>query len=115
MLKIENLCTSYGLIEVLHNVSIEVEKGEIVSILGSNGAGKSTLLKTISGILSPTKGSISFENTIINGKEPSEIVKLGIVQIPEGRHIFPSLTVKENLLLGGYFGSTQENKENMEF
>ncbi|MGB9695433.1 MAG: ABC transporter ATP-binding protein [Caldisericaceae bacterium] len=114
MLKIENLCTSYGIIEVLHDVSVEVKKGEIVSILGSNGAGKSTLLKAISGLMTPTKGLITFENILINGKEPSQIVSMGIVHIPEGRHIFPSMTVKENLLIGGYFENAQTNKNNME-
>jgi branched-chain amino acid transport system ATP-binding protein len=115
MLKVENLCSGYGPIEVLHSVSIEAKKGEIVSILGSNGAGKSTLLKTISGLLTPTKGSISFEDTILNSIEPYKITKMGIVHVPEGRHIFPTLTVRENLLLGGYFESSPDNKKNIEF
>jgi len=114
MLKIEGLCAGYGPIEVLHEVSIEAKSAEVVSILGSNGAGKSTLLKTISGILTPTKGSISIEDIVINGSEPSKIVKMGVVHVPEGRHIFPGLTVKDNLLLGGYFRNTEDNKKNME-
>lgn len=115
MLKIDRLCSGYGPIEVLHEVSIDANSAEVVSILGSNGAGKSTLLKTISGILMPTKGSIGMEGVVINGLEPSKIVKMGIVHVPEGRHIFPGLTVKDNLLLGGYFGSTEDNKNNMDF
>ncbi len=115
MLKIQSLCTGYGPIEVLHEVTLEAKSAEVVSILGSNGAGKSTLLKTISGILTPTKGSISLEDIIINGLEPSRIVKIGVVHVPEGRHIFPGLTVKDNLLLGGYFRDTEDNKKNMEF
>jgi len=115
MLKIEGLCVGYGPIEVLHEVSIEAKSAEVVSILGSNGAGKSTLLKTISGILTPTKGSISIEDVVINGSEPSKIVKMGVVHVPEGRHIFPGLTVKDNLLLGGYFRNIEDNKKNMEF
>jgi branched-chain amino acid transport system ATP-binding protein len=115
MLKTDGLCSGYGPIEVLHEVSIEANSAEVVSILGSNGAGKSTLLKTISGILAPTKGSINMEGVLINGLEPSKIVKMGIVHVPEGRHIFPGLTVRDNLLLGGYFGSTEDNRKNMDF
>jgi branched-chain amino acid transport system ATP-binding protein len=115
MLKTDGLCSGYGSIEVLHEVSIEANSAEVVSILGSNGAGKSTLLKTISGILAPTKGSINMEGVLINGLEPSKIVKMGIVHVPEGRHIFPGLTVRDNLLLGGYFGSTEDNRKNMDF
>jgi len=115
MLKIKNLHVGYGPIEVLHGISIEAEASEVVAILGSNGAGKSTLLKTISGILTPTKGSISIEEVVINGLESSKIVKMGVVHIPEGRHIFPGLTVKDNLLLGGYFGNAEDNKKSLEF
>jgi branched-chain amino acid transport system ATP-binding protein len=115
LLKIDGLRSSYGPIEVLHDVSIDANSAEVVSILGSNGAGKSTLLKVISGILTPTKGSISIEGIIINGFEPSKIVKMGIIHVPEGRHIFPGLTVKENLLLGGYFENTENNKKSMDF
>ncbi len=115
MLKIEDLHVSYGPIEALHGISIELEAPEVISILGSNGAGKTTLLKTISGILTPTKGVITLDGVVLNGMEPSKIVKLGVVHVPEGRHIFPNLTVKDNLILGGYFGNATQNRENMEF
>ena len=101
MLAIENLHVSYGHIQALSGVGIQVPLGSIVSIIGSNGAGKTTLLNTISGIVKQKQGSIKFE-----GKElirvPHEIVNLGIVQVPEGRKIFAGLTVEENLLAGGY-------------
>ncbi|NMC32601.1 MAG: ABC transporter ATP-binding protein [Veillonellaceae bacterium] len=101
MLAIDNLHVSYGHITALSGVSIQVPRGSIVSIIGSNGAGKTTLLNSISGIVKPKQGSIRFE-----GKEltriPHEIVKLGLVQVPEGRKIFAGLTVEENLLAGGY-------------
>jgi len=103
MLKIEELHVSYGPVEAIHGISIEVKEKEIVSILGSNGAGKSTILKTISGILKPKKGVITLNNKVINDLDPSQIVKMGVTHIPEGRHIFPNLTIKENLILGGYF------------
>jgi len=101
MLAIENLHVSYGHIQALSGVSIQVPQGSIVSIIGSNGAGKTTLLNTISGIVKQKQGSIKFE-----GKElvrvPHDIVNMGIVQVPEGRKIFAGLTVEENLLAGGY-------------
>ncbi|MCE5192658.1 MAG: ABC transporter ATP-binding protein [Candidatus Cryosericum sp.] len=115
MLKIEELHVSYGIIEALHGISIEVETSEIVSILGSNGAGKTTLLKTISGILKPTTGVITVDGVVINSMETSNVVKRGVVHVPEGRHIFPNLTVQDNLILGGYFGSAAQNNENMMF
>ncbi|MGQ9845072.1 MAG: ABC transporter ATP-binding protein [Caldisericia bacterium] len=115
MLKIENLFVSYGPVEALHGISIEVKEKEIVSILGSNGAGKSTLLKTISGVLHPKKGVVSFENKVLNNFDPSEIVKMGITHIPEGRHIFPNLTIKENLILGGYFLKEKEIKTQIDY
>ena len=115
MLKIENLFVSYGPVEALHGISIEVKEKEIVSILGSNGAGKSTLLKTISGVLHPKKGVVSFENKVLNNLDPSEIVKMGITHIPEGRHIFPNLTIKENLILGGYFLKENETKTQIDY
>ena len=102
MLKIEGLVSGYGHLEILHSVNITVEKGEIVSVLGSNGAGKSTLLRTISGIIKPWKGTITFEGKLLNNLDPIQIVKNGVVHVPEGRHIFPGLTVKENLILAGY-------------
>ena len=101
MLAIENLHVSYGHIQALSGVSIQVPQGSIVSIIGSNGAGKTTLLNTISGIVKQKQGSIKFA-----GKEltriPHDVVSLGIVQVPEGRKIFAGLTVEENLMAGGY-------------
>ncbi|MGB9749783.1 MAG: ABC transporter ATP-binding protein [Caldisericia bacterium] len=115
MLKIEELFVSYGPVEAIHGISIEVKEREIVSILGSNGAGKSTILKTISGILKPKKGVISFENKVLNMLDPSQIVKMGITHIPEGRHVFPNLTIKENLILGGYFLKENEIKNQIDY
>jgi len=115
MLKIEELYVSYGPVEAIHGISIEVKEKEIVSILGSNGAGKSTILKTISGILKPKKGVITLNNKVINDLDPSQIVKMGVTHIPEGRHIFPNLTIKENLILGGYFLKENEVKKQMDY
>jgi len=100
MLRVEGLHVSYGVIPVLHDISINVEKGEIVALLGSNGSGKSTLLNTISGILKYQRGKIMFLGKDIGNLPPHKIVEAGIVQVPEGRQIFPYLTVKENLLMG---------------
>jgi len=114
MLKIIDLTTGYGPVEVLHEVNLDFKDSRIVTVLGANGAGKSTLIKTISGILRPWKGSILFDGTDISKLDTSQIAKLGIVHVPEGRHIYPNLTVKENLLLGGYFRSDKENKETLD-
>ncbi len=102
MLTLTNIHTFYGPIEALKDINIEVKQGEIVCLIGSNGAGKSTTLMTISGILKPSSGSIQFEGKTINGIPPHMIVKMGISQVPEGRRIFPKLTVKENLEMGAY-------------
>lgn len=102
MLKLENIHTFYGPIEAVKGVDLEVKQGEIICLIGSNGAGKSTTLMTISGILSPAAGAISFEGRTINGLPPHVIVGMGISQVPEGRRIFPRLTVMENLDMGAY-------------
>jgi branched-chain amino acid transport system ATP-binding protein len=102
MLKLASIHTFYGPIEALKDINIEVNQGEIVCLIGSNGAGKSTTLMTISGILKPSSGCIRFEGKTINGIPPHRIVKMGISQVPEGRRIFPKLTVKENLEMGAY-------------
>ncbi|MBP8612601.1 MAG: ABC transporter ATP-binding protein [Candidatus Atribacteria bacterium] len=115
MLKLINVSAGYGPIEVLHGISIDFGTDKIVAVLGANGAGKSTLVKTISGVVKPTKGSIIFNDIDITGKDPSELAKLGIVHVPEGRHIFPNLTVKENLLMGGYFRDKKENDDTLSF
>jgi branched-chain amino acid transport system ATP-binding protein len=100
MLKVTEWNASYGVIPVLHNVSLEVKPGEIVALLGSNGAGKTTLLNSISGIVRGRSGTIFFLDQGIENFPPNRIVESGIAQIPEGRKIFPYLTVKENLLMG---------------
>ena len=92
----------YGEIRVLNGVSISVAEGEINAILGANGAGKTTTLRTISGVLLPEYGEIYFEGKRIDGSDPAKIVQMGIVQVPEGREIFPNLTVKETLLMGAF-------------
>lgn len=115
MLKLINVSAGYGPIEVLHSISLDFGTDKIVAVLGANGAGKSTLVKTISGVVKPTKGSIIFNDVDITGKDPSELSKLGIVHVPEGRHIFPNLTVRENLLMGGYFRDKKENEEMLSF
>lgn len=102
LLEIKNLESYYGPIMAIRGVSLKVEKGQIVTVLGANGAGKSTLLKTISGIMDPEKGQVLFNGAEIQGKEPHKIVQHGIVHVPEGREVFPLLTVDENLSLGAY-------------
>jgi len=102
MLKLNGIHTFYGPIEALRGVDIEVKQGEIVSLIGNNGAGKSTTLMTISGILKPGAGDIVFEGQSIMGIPPHRIVEMGISQVPEGRRIFPRLTIKENLEMGAY-------------
>jgi branched-chain amino acid transport system ATP-binding protein len=102
MLKISDINAGYGRVNVLRDIGLEVGDGEVVCLVGANGAGKSTLLKTISGIIAPSSGSISFMGKDITGKGPDEIVRAGVSQVPEGRQIFASLTVEQNLLLGAY-------------
>jgi branched-chain amino acid transport system ATP-binding protein len=102
MLKLTAVHTFYGPIEALKGIDIEVKQGEIVCLIGNNGAGKSTVLMTISGILTPRSGDITFETGSIAGSPPHSIVRKGISQVPEGRRIFPKLTVMENLEMGAY-------------
>ncbi len=111
MLKLAGINTFYGPIEALKDINIEVKQGESVCLIGSNGAGKSTALMTISGILKPSSGSIQFEGKTINGIPPHRIVKMGISQAPEGRRIFPKLTVKENLEMGAYIKFTVQSSK----
>jgi branched-chain amino acid transport system ATP-binding protein len=103
VLKVKGIEVYYGDLQALRGVSLEVNRGEVVSILGSNGAGKSTTLMAISGILKPRRGEIQFDQDVIHRYPSSRIVALGIVQIPEGRQIFPTLTVIENLEMGAQF------------
>lgn len=102
MLQVKDLSISYGAIQAVRHVDFEVKKGEIVTLIGANGAGKSTILKTISGIVKPQSGSIKYQNESLVGKKAPQIVAAGVSQVPEGRHVFPAMTVMENLQLGSY-------------
>lgn len=102
ILEVRDLHASYGRAAVLRGVTLEVEKGEIVVVIGPNGAGKSTLLKAITGLLRPTAGHILFRGDEVAGKRAYELARRGMVLVPEGRQIFPDLSVRDNLLLGGY-------------
>jgi branched-chain amino acid transport system ATP-binding protein len=102
MLKVENLQVFYGAIHALQGVGFHLEKGEIVALIGANGAGKSTVLNTISGILRPREGSVAFQDRAIHETPPQEIVRKGVIQVPEGRKIFSRMTVVENLEMGAY-------------
>lgn len=116
MLKIENIKTFYGNIQALHDVSIEVKEGEIITLIGANGAGKSTTLMSISGIEPPRSGKIYFEDKEITGMDPDKIVSMGIIQVPEGRRIFPFLTVRENLDMGAFLRTDKEGiKQDIEY
>ena len=111
ILKIRNIESFYGPIMAIRGVSLDVYPGQIVSILGANGAGKTTLMKTVSGVMDPEKGTITFDGQDIQGSEPHKVVQQGIVHVPEGREVFPLLTVNENLSLGAY---TAKNKAQIE-
>jgi branched-chain amino acid transport system ATP-binding protein len=112
MLRVENLKVRYGPIIALHDVSIEVNEGELVALIGVNGAGKTTTLSTIAGVIKPVSGSIVFQEQSLVGKSPETILKLGIAVVPEHRDIFPSLTVEENLRMGAF--SRHNHKEYLE-
>jgi branched-chain amino acid transport system ATP-binding protein len=100
VLKLENVSTYYGNIQALKSIDLEVQEGEIICLIGANGAGKSTTLMSISGIVPPRHGEVLFHGKSITGVAPDQIVKRGVIQVPEGRHIFPGLTVQENLDMG---------------
>ena len=100
LLDVENICTRYGPIQALHDISLSVHPGELVAIVGANGAGKTTLLHTLSGILRAERGSIRFDGQEITRLPPHQVVKSGICQVPEGRQVFPPLSVEDNLRLG---------------
>lgn len=102
MLQIEGLRAGYADLEILHGIDLEVQEGEVVALIGANGAGKTTTLKTISGIVRASAGSITYDGSPIHDWPPRRIVADGLVQVPEGRKLFPDLTVKENLQLGAY-------------
>jgi branched-chain amino acid transport system ATP-binding protein len=108
MLKVSEVRAGYGQTVILQDMSIHVGTGEIVTIIGSNGAGKSTLLRTISGLVKPTAGRISFDGVDITDMEPADIVGMGLVQVPEARQLFPVMTVRDNILMGGYHPNVRE-------
>jgi branched-chain amino acid transport system ATP-binding protein len=112
LLEVTDVHTYYGNIEALKGVSLTVDEGEVVTLIGSNGAGKSTTLRSISGLTPPRQGSIKFEGTEIGEVPPQEIVQRGISLSPEGRHVFPRMTVRENLDLGAYLRKDRDGIEN---
>jgi branched-chain amino acid transport system ATP-binding protein len=109
LLNIENICAGYGEIQVLFDLSLHVNEGEIVSIIGANGAGKSTLLKTISGLIKPTAGKVGFADNPIHKSSPDEIVEQALIHVPEGRRLFSLMTVYENLEMGAYSKRAEVN------
>ena len=102
ILKVSNVETCYGPIVAIRGVSFDVPQGGIVTILGANGAGKTTVLKTVSGVMDPQKGSVLFEGREIRGMDPDKVMRLGMSHVPEGREVFPFLSVRENLRMGAY-------------
>jgi len=114
MLRIEDLEVAYGKVQALWGVNLEIEQGQVVALVGANGAGKTTLLKTISGLLRRKAGSITFEGKRLDEASPREIVMRGVVQVPEGRKLFPEMTVLDNLLMGGYAGKSTDLEKKLE-
>ena len=116
MLELKGVSTFYGNIQALHDISLKVEEGEIITLIGANGAGKSTTLMSISGITPPRTGEILFKGKPIHELSPNKIVGLGICQVPEGRHIFPDLTVAENLDMGAFLRNDKKQiEEDLEY
>ena len=111
ILTIENLKVNYGGIEAVKGIDVHVAEGEIVTLIGANGAGKSTTLRTISGLVKPREGRVLFQDEEITGHDPSSIVGRGITMVPEGRRIFPDMTVKENLRIGAYLRNDDLSKD----
>ncbi|WP_376791717.1 ABC transporter ATP-binding protein [Thermoflexus sp.] len=115
VLELRNLEAAYGAIRALHGLSLTVGAGEVVALLGPNGAGKTTTLRVISGLLRPVRGQVLYRGQEITGRSPAQIARMGIIQCPEGRQVFKSLTVRENLLLGGYrLGDPVRERRNLE-
>lgn len=114
LIKVENLAAGYGLVEVLRNISLEINQGEVVAVLGSNGVGKTTLNNCLSGLIKPNHGKIFFQDEVISNKSPEEIVDMGLIHVPEGRKLFPNLTVKDNLELGSYRRGKSNRASNLE-
>jgi branched-chain amino acid transport system ATP-binding protein len=113
LMRISHLYVRYGSLRALHGVSLEVNEGEILSIVGANGAGKTTLLKTVSGLLRPESGDINYRGKNITGERPDRLVQMGICMVPEGRRVFPNLSVKENLELGAYAVSRRRLRQQL--
>ena len=111
ILKIEDLQVRYGGIEAVKGISFDVQQGQIVTLIGSNGAGKSSTLRTISGLVKPSGGKITFQGEDITGKDPTQIVTQGVTLVPEGRRIFPDMTVLENLKIGAYLRKDDLNED----
>lgn len=111
MLKVENLSVHYGMIQVVRDVSFEVNEGEVVSLIGANGAGKTTILRTLSGLVRPSAGKIEFLGKEIQKLPAQKIVAGGLSQVPEGRHVFPGLTVMENLEMGAFLKKNREENQ----
>ena len=114
ILSVKDLKVHYGGIQALRGVSLEVDEGEIITLIGANGAGKSTLMNSIMGIVPKAAGTVVYRGEDITKKETRQIVKSGMILAPEGRHIFPGFTVKDNLLLGGYYETAAENEKELE-
>ena len=114
MIKVNGLYAGYDLVNVLRDVTIEISTGEIVAVLGSNGVGKTTLNNTLSGLIKPTSGEIYFDNVLISGRDPVEIVEMGLIHVPEGRKLFPNLSVRDNLELGSYRRGKPNRATNLE-
>jgi branched-chain amino acid transport system ATP-binding protein len=102
MLELKSISVSYGAVKAVHSASLGIERGELVALLGANGAGKTTIINSISGVVSVGEGEIVFLNERINGLSPARVASMGIIQVPEGRRIFPFLSVEENLMVGAY-------------
>ena len=111
MLKVSDLSAGYGRTTILDGVSIEVEEGDVVTIIGANGAGKTTLLRAISGLVKPNSGSITFNGEEIGGMDPADIVGRGLIMVPEARQLFPVMTVRDNVLMGCYHPAAREGSE----
>jgi branched-chain amino acid transport system ATP-binding protein len=116
MLELKGIQTYYGNIQALKGISLEINEGDIITLIGANGAGKSTTLMSISGITPPRSGEVLFNGDPIHGKSPDEIVAMGICQVPEGRHIFPQLSVQENLDLGSFLRTDKDGiKQDLDY
>ena len=114
MITVSNLHAGYGSVSVLRDVSMEIGEGEIVAVLGSNGVGKTTLNNTLSGLIRPSAGEVTFEGSEISGLPPAEIVSRGLIHVPEGRKLFPNLSVRDNLELGSYKRGRANRERNLE-